>query len=711
MSPALSKPRLAAGWLVGVILVQAAWIIWFLLEPLPSAGEIGLRRFVLVMRALPAVVPGVRWGDSYLGMACGNLGHFENLPQRLPIALTSLFIAGAAVAVGSLVLRGLGVRAISPFERVALGFGLGTTFLGLGTLILGRSVGLDPFVTQVILAGWIVAGVGLEAFIRWRRPRRSELDRESGPRWSVGQIFGFVALVGPFSVMMGLGAMLPTIEFDALEYHLGGPKEYFLDGRISFLPHNVYASMPFGVEMLHLLGMLVAGDWWLGGLAGQELVAWFAAASAILIAGSAARIGGSSRAGWFSAVIYLTTPWIFRFAGSPFVEGPLCFFHAALIWAVVRFGWLRRSSETSNPPPVISGVLVGLLAGGAMAIKYPALISAVIPASLVALVEAWRIRSFKLVLGFAFGLGLVVTPWLAKNVLDTGNPVYPLAWSIFGGTEWDSAREAQWQAAHGPRPVRLDLFARSVLDVAGRSDWQSPLYAALVPLAWLGAKGRRTATPGLAVYVLYLFATWWFLTHRLDRFWLPMLPALAILAGLGSDAFGATSRLASGWLTLILVAAIGSNLTLCSTELSGPTAWTGDLDRVRDETALAGTPGLARLDLALPFNARPLVIGQAGVYGLRHRPVFNTVFNRDILESLARDKPPEMVRRALLDREITHIYVDWSEIDRYRKPGNYGFSDFETPELFEGLVEAKVLDPAVRLGAKQVLHLVRMTSP
>ena len=47
--------------------------------------------------------------------------------------------------------------------------------------------------------------------------------------------------------LMALGAMLPTIDFDAIEYHLQGPKEYFQAGRIAFLPHNVYTSMPFGV--------------------------------------------------------------------------------------------------------------------------------------------------------------------------------------------------------------------------------------------------------------------------------------------------------------------------------------------------------------------------------------------------------------------------------------------------------------------------------
>ena len=72
---------------------------------------------------------------------------------------------------------------------------------------------------------------------------------------------------------MLLGAMLPAIDFDVLEYHIQGPKEYFQAGRITFLPHNVYTNMPFGVEMLHLIGMEVLDDWWWGALAGQLLVA------------------------------------------------------------------------------------------------------------------------------------------------------------------------------------------------------------------------------------------------------------------------------------------------------------------------------------------------------------------------------------------------------------------------------------------------------
>ena len=83
------------------------------------------------------------------------------------------------------------------------------------------------------------------------------------------------------------------------------------------------------------------------------------------------------------------------------------------------------------------------------------------------------------------GWAIVMAPWLAKNVVDTGNPVYPLGYRVFGARHWDEARERQWEHAHGPRPATAPALWSSVVDVAGRSDWQSPLYVAFAPLALL----------------------------------------------------------------------------------------------------------------------------------------------------------------------------------------------------------------------------------
>jgi hypothetical protein len=208
--------------------------------------------------------------------------------------------------------------------------------------------------------------------------------------------------------------------------------------------------------------------------------------------------------------------------------------------------------------------------------------------------------------------------------------------------------------------------------------------------------------------------TWWLFTHRLDRFWLPILPALAILAGLGSDWVGPRSWrywLWTGWLAWILGLTIATNAVYCSTALASLNEWTGDLTRLRSSIPRMLNPPLSRLDAELPSGARPLLVGQAAVFHLNRPIVYNTVFNEETIETIARGRSPGEVGEALRRLGVTHVYVDWFEVERYRSPGNYGFTPFVTPGLFAGLVEAGVLKPSTRLGLHQELYEVTAGRP
>jgi hypothetical protein len=455
--------------------------------------------------------------------------------------------------------------------------------------------------------------------------------------------------------------------------------------------------MPFGVEMLNLLAMETLGDWWLGALAGQLLVALFAPSTAVMIAGAIwTRV--SPRAAWLGALVYLTTPWVYRLAVTPFVEGPLCFYHAALIAVFLR----ACAAEASASHRLWT--VAGLLAGGAMACKYPALVSAVLPFGLAAVVDAVRRGSWRPALAFVAGSGAVMCPWLIKNAIDTQNPVYPLAYAVFDGRHWDAELDARWWHAHGPQAITLRALVVSLVDIAGRSDWQSPLYVALAPLAMV-RRGSRGLTLALWAYAVYLFATWWLLTHRLDRFWIPILPVLAALAGIGADAIKRPAWSAA--LALILAVSILSNLTYISTILCGFNGWTGDYRVLRVEIPATINPALAGLNAALSPGSKVLLVGQAAVFFLEHPLVYNTVFNRETIETLSRDRSPDQVRQALRQRGITHVYVDWAEIERFRSPGQYGFTPYVTAGLFRGLARGGALEPPVPIGLRQNLYRVR----
>ena len=688
--------------------LEILWLAWYLVVPLQNVMNLGfpIRRGLLVIMAIPKVVPDTPVSESLLGRAVIELSHFENLPQRIPVVLAAGLIVAAAIGLGELVVGRLQLRDRLKFgERIALDYGLGTTLLGVLTLIVGRMGWLDPWFIRTALG--LIAVLGLLSTRVWRGRRKSQVpatapvaelpsaaEPTESPRDPLAWLF--IIAIAPFVILMILGSMLPATDFDVLEYHLEGPKEYYQAGRIAFLPHNVYTNMPFGVEMLHLIGMAVMADWWWGALAGQLLVALYAPAAAMMIAATARR--ASPRAGWIAALVFLSTPWIYRVAVIAYVEGPLCFYHAALVWGMVRL------IGDPSIPSSRSWAMLGLLAGGAMACKYPGLISAVIPFGILALAASFRARTRAPVLAYALGWAVVMSPWLIKNVIDTGDPVYPLGYRVFHGRDWDDAMQAKWQNIHGPKAISARELWKALVEIAGGSDWQSSLYVALAPLALLRARSFRMAI-ALWGYAAYLFLTWWLLTHRIDRFWLPLLPVLAVLAGLGGDWIRRR-----GWFLLlgfILFLGLFANLTYVTTALAGFNEWTGDLVFLRRDLPARSNRPLAFMDATLPSEARILMVGQAAVFHLNHRVIYNTVFNGETIETLASGKDPAGFHRALRDLQLTHIYVDWKEIQRLRQPGNYGFTNFVTPARFTDWVKAGVLERPQRLGMDQELYVIR----
>jgi hypothetical protein len=209
----------------------------------------------------------------------------------------------------------------------------------------------------------------------------------------------------------------------------------------------------------------------------------------------------------------------------------------------------------------------------------------------------------------------------------------------------------------------------------------------------------------LSGYAAYLFLTWWLLTHRLDRFWLPLLPCLAILAGLGADwCRGRAWGILRG---AILAVAILCNFIDCSTALTGLNEWTASLSFLRRDLPRRLNPPLAAMDRELPPEARILLVGQAAVFHIDHPVLYNTVFNPETIELLAAGRTLDEFREELRRRKITHIYVDWKEIRRHRDPAGYGFTEFVTRQRFDDWTRAGLLDRPLAAGAEQELYAVQ----
>ncbi|MBC8116064.1 MAG: hypothetical protein H7062_16880 [Candidatus Saccharimonas sp.] len=691
-----------------------------------------------------------------------------SLGQRMPFLLSASFIWLGAWGLGSLILRGMGLHSgatgeglrspvvfdehgeehwrpkaaasgiprevLDPAERLFFAGCLGLA--GVSLAMLG--FGLIGWMSRWPLVALTIASVVVEVWL-WRRegeapaeprgrvtPENKTARQEPHPPLANALARWVPLVIAPFVFCMLLGAMSPQTDFDVIEYHLGGPKEWFQQGHIARLPHNVYTSFPFLTEMLLLCGMVLHGDWESGALAGQAVLAGFALLTALGLYATGRRWFGPT-AGYLAALVWLTTPWTYRISIIAYAEGGLaCYLFAALAVGL-RIAWEEtgiRSQESEVRGQEAGSrlrfvLLGGLLAGSAMACKYTGAVSVVLPlAAMIALRAAFanehvaaRVRRGFIELAL-FGAGVLVAvgPWLVKNAVETGNPVYPLAYSVFGGEGRDAVMDAQWRRGHAARTygseteLLADLFVK-LADVAANNDWHSALMFGLAPIALLASWRRRVWC--VWAFIGWQFLSWFLLTHHIDRFYVPMFPAIALLAGAGAAWLFAVPRsplqVAAAWLvTLPLAANVLYNAGVMM-NLGGFNAGRTDLNAARE---MVKSPSQKWLDdeLAagrLPREMKVLCVGEAALFHARFPYVYNTVFDRSLFEQWffertatgeVRLRPVDDIRATLRQHGITHVLVNWSEILRYREPGSYGYTDVAHPSRFAELQTAGVFD-------------------
>jgi hypothetical protein len=653
---------------------------------------------------------------------------WQNLSQRAGLCGIAVFVWAGAWGLGSLILRVVRPPVVrGSAESLVFAFGLGLSAASLATLGLGLAGLLNRWIFVVLL----LAAVAAEVLLRIRESKQPSpaadvgqpLAKRDQPDASVTESGSWIvrvalAAIVPFLLVMWLGSMSPETDFDVRAYHFVGPKEFFLQGRITRLNHNVYASFPFHNEMLVLLGMVLHDDWYWGALAGKSVLFAYAPLTALGLY-AAGRRWFSRNAGLFAALIYISTPWIDRLTTIAYVESGLLFYLLASLLALLICIEQMKAGTLSHR----TVLLVGLLAGSGMACKYTGALQVVAPIGAAVVLAAWfmlsaaqsRLRAVVTTAGvFALGVAMTIGPWMLKNIVETGNPVFPLAYSIFGGSDWNAALNARFVSGHTTHNPRS--FFQCLGDVTANNDWSSPLWYGLAPLAFF-VRSRRMMIVGLWGFVAYLFLTWFSLTHQIDRFWTPMIPVLCLLAGIGAewrdDVMWRWGRNVVVALALLFnFAFIAGNETW---HLLGYNAFLADLNQARENREQPYVRYLNELNRQTPGGIKVLCVGEAEIFETRFPVVYNAVFNESIFEKWFAAKaapgvkaadlslrPGAEITQLLHDQGITHVFVNWSWIRTYRNPENYGYSEFVTAGRFDRLIATRVLAEPTNWGAISV---------
>lgn len=593
------------------------------------------------------------------------------LPQ-LTAALAAILLVGAALVIGRRLLPVLGAESEDEAENALFGFAFGLGLLSLTTLAVGATLGFNRWLFVGALVVLSLFSLGCVASPLGSTGRLWPSSPPGIDRWLL--LLGF-ASAAALLVLAALAAFVPAIDYDALVYHLAVPAAYLRAGRIVALPGNVYSNFPLGSEMLTLLAMVVTGDPGAGASAGRLLTVAIGLALAVA-AGLCGRRFFGPTAGAVASVTLLLVPFFTRYAARAYDTISLSFVTFLTVYA--GCGLVTASPEKRRPWLMRASVCAGL----ALGTKYTSGVFVLAPLLALGLLRPsvpWRERAKETLCLGAIPLAMVA-PWLVKNVLVTGNPVFPFLNQIFRSPMWDPILDARFWYAHtaaapGPRDLLLELSRMLVLG----ADF-SPLFVVFLLPALFASSGNRRALVVLAAFVASWSFLWAFTTHRLDRFLAPMVPPLAVLLGAGFAAcLSAGPRILARLVLCLGLAAhlhqslsIQASLDGMSTALGleTPEAY---LERMTRGLGLSAE-AIFTMNRSLGPGARVLFLGEAETFLSTHAVVASTVFDRQLLDvalgTHADSLPPLTVARvdeavrSLRRWGITHVYVSWPEVVR-----------------------------------------------
>ncbi len=396
---------------------------------------------------------------------------------------------------------------------------------GLLLAVAGLSQPVTLRLASMAAAGILLASRKKDFFIPVRAALGSLRDGAAGDRRLP---FALLVLLGIFYLAC---SVTPEVFADSLTYVLPTPQACLLQGRLTDLPGNLISRYPGFGQMLYLWGLAWGDD-----RVCKLMNLGFAGLWTVSVRNWAASRWGRA-AGLWAAVFLLASPFIGACVWSCVYE-PLMGLFLVLSFSVWNRAWGDENPSARNR----SLFMAGLLLGAAAASKYTAVFALpFFAADLARLSFRGKRLPLKSGLAFALGAGLPLLPWLVRNGLVCGNPVYPYAADFLGNAS-ALQRELFHRLAVEQRtgvdlPGRFFMIIRESLQGAwdGRFGFVGPLLLVLLPFLPLLRRVEKDAGRNASLRPLLLFAAGSYGAYALStgflRYYIPSMGLLFAAAG------------------------------------------------------------------------------------------------------------------------------------------------------------------------------------
>ncbi|HYV51368.1 MAG TPA: phospholipid carrier-dependent glycosyltransferase, partial [Dongiaceae bacterium] len=440
--------------------------------------------------------------------------------------VATVFLVGfacVAAAAGRAVLRHAGPAGLGELEKNVVGATLGLGLLATTVFALAALGLLRPWAIALALVLSIALSFSdLRDMIAAFRPREPGL---------AGAALGLLLALALWT------AWVPPHQYDALVYHLPLPAAYLRTGRLLNLEHLIYSHFPQNAEMLFALGLSTGSELL------PQLLSWFATALSVGWVFTQAKGRVSPKTAWLASLIVASHASVMILAGTAYVEAFVMLWLTAAVLSWVR-GIETQEARGRRAWLMLAGVFAGLAVGT----KYTAGICAASLAifSLVRWMQKKADESEPLL--FAIPAAICGAPWLIKNWILLGNPVFPFLFRQLPhrGVAWGAENADRYfhfltEYGHQPGhfwsdllslPYRASFGAVNLgggMDVIGTLGW-AVLFALMPLAAWAAIRDRKLGWIGL--YCL-IHSTVWFSTVVVLRFLTAIVPLVALVGAAG----------------------------------------------------------------------------------------------------------------------------------------------------------------------------------
>lgn len=331
-------------------------------------------------------------------------------------------------------------------------------------------------------------------------------------------------------------ALIPPLSYDEVAYHLAIPKIFLKTGTVSYIPFIPYSNWPMEGEMLFTLALLFSSETL------AHLMTWVCFILICLLLIDVGKRWFSVRTGLAAAAIFSGSGVVTTLAGTALIELPLTLFASLAMFTFLEWVGNRSISDLS---------LSAIYAGLAASTKFNWALLPFFLGVLVFIVLMSEKRSFSLAFKWFIVFGvialIVVSPWYLKSWIQTGNPLWGFFMEVFPTRNWDVLGNTYLLGfIHQPN---LDLTLGnyfvafwkisadpgSIGPVNYRLGWVMLAFITPAILATrFHAREKIAITRWLGILTLIFYTSWFFQTHQ-SRFFMPVIPLMALWISSGID--------------------------------------------------------------------------------------------------------------------------------------------------------------------------------